>query len=305
MAKIPLFFYSKKIYINIAIFIFILFSLIFLFKYGFISSSIDQDYSTYQIEGAKYQKGFLSFLSEPLSYPKLLWKAIVICYANLTNSIEGEILNLDNFRLILASLLLITIVFHRNKTNFFLPIITIFTIISFKPFSLLITEWLRQSLSISFFFLYLKYRFYSKKMRNHISLTFGILSFLTHLSIFPSFLICETLKKSKKSFLDFYYKFSIFFLIFPLILVFTSFNTGNEISKLLLILFCFIIMIFYKLKKDFLNFYLASSLILPFTLYPVLVIDGGITQRCFGVISTIGILFVYDFIVIFLNSNFK
>ena len=298
------FFKYKIFYKYLFIYFILLFLLNFLFQNNIIYSLPDQDYYTYTDQISKYKTNIFIYIREIidnenqnplvfLSYIKLFWKFLIITSINLFYDTKPDLINLDPFRLFCGSLLLMSIVINRFNNKFFVILISLFFIITFNPFKWLFTEWLRQNLALSIFFFYLKFKSSKANSNNYFNTLIGLISSLIHFSLFPSFVIIEVFFKSE--FFRKYYTFlSLPILIFSLPVLSLNLGFGNELTKLIIILISIFILIFYKIKKDKINYVITSSILIPFSYFSILYKLDGITLRCFGVICPIIILFIND-----------
>ena len=127
----------------------------------------------------------------------------------------------------------------------------------------MISDWLRQSLALALYLFYIKSRLTLFNLKDQSSLIIGILSSLMHLSFLPSFLIFESTLRSK--FIYKIFKRSLIYLLgLPLLQIILDIGNGNELTKISLLLISFIMITYYKVKKDKEKLISYSSIIIPF-----------------------------------------
>ena len=295
------------------IFVCFLFLLLISFDLNLISSLPNGDFFTYV-----YQWSILSIdKSEVFNYTeglnlkelfyfsrKLLWKTFVFFYLSLVSENRAQSINLEYLRVFVGALLLTSIIIQRPKKLIFLSIISFFTVILFKPFTFMISDWLRQSLALALYLFYIKSRISMRNLKDQSqsSLIMGILSLLMHLSFVPSLLIVESSLRSKFIY-KIFKKSLIYFLVLSLLLIIFDIGNGNDLTKITLFLLSFIIITYYKEKNDNKSLITYSSIILPFVFYSNLFDTAGLTLRSFGVIVPVILIFISDIFTDF-NSSY-
>lgn len=291
------------------IFVCLLFLLLISFDLNLISSLPNGDFSTYQYQWSllsinkseifKYDAG-LNLIELFYFCRKLLWKTFVFLYLSLVYENRAQSINLEYLRVFVGALLLTSIIIQRPKKIVFLSIISFFTVILFKPFTFMISDWLRQSLALALYLFYIKSRISLGNLKDQSKspLIFGILSSLMHLSFLPSFLIFEALLRSKFIY-EIFKNLLNYLLVLPLLLIIFDLGNGNELTKISLIILSFIIVNYYKAKKDDKSLISYSSIILPFVFYSNIFDTAGLTLRSYGVIVSVVLIFISD---IFTNN---
>ena len=292
------------------VFVCFLFLLLISFDFNLISSLPNGDFSTYEYQWSilsidksevfKYTAG-LNLSELFYFFRKLLWKTFVFLFLSFTYEDKTQIINLEYLRVFVGALLLTSIIIQRPKKIFFLSIISFFTVILFKPFTFMISDWLRQSLALALYLFYIKSRLTLFNLKDKSSLIIGILSSLMHLSFLPSFLIFESTLRSK--FIYKIFKRSLIYLLgLPLLQIILDIGNGNELTKISLLLISFIMITYYKNKKDKEKLISYSSVIIPFAFYSNSFDTAGLTLRSYGVIVSVVLIFITD---IFTDINFK